>query len=147
MNSDREHDFDEALLSGYLDGMLTQQDAQNVRLHLEKCSTCNQLVTEMKALREVTMTSTFSTPPDDQWDERPRGTVSRLSFGLGWVIIIAWAIGLLGFFLGHIWSGPESLTEKLLVFGSISGFALLLLSVLIDRLKNLESDRYRGVKK
>jgi anti-sigma factor RsiW len=147
MSSQHEHDFDEALLSGYLDGMLTQQDTQNVRLHLESCASCNQTVSEMNALREVTMTSRFSTPPDDQWDERPRGIVSRLSFGLGWAIIVAWIVGLLGFTLGQIWSGPESLTEKLLVFGAISGFALLLLSVLIDRLKSYESDRYRGVEK
>jgi anti-sigma factor RsiW len=147
MSSDREHDFDEALLSGYLDGMLTQQETQHVRLHLETCSLCNQTVSEMKALREVTMSSNFATPPDDHWDERPRGTLSRISFGLGWAIIIAWGVGILGFALGHLWSGPESLTEKLLIFGAVSGFALLLFSVLIDRLKKLESDRYRGVQK
>ena len=147
MSSDHEHNFDEALLSGYLDGMLTQQDTQHVRLHLESCSSCNQTVSEMKALREVAMSSSFSTPPDDQWDERPRGILSRISFGFGWAIIIAWSVGILGFALGHLWSGPESLTEKLLIFGAISGFALLLLSVLIDRLKKLETDRYRGVQK
>lgn len=147
MSSDREHTFDEALLSGYLDGMLTQQDEQRIRLHLEACGSCRQVVDEMKSLREVTMTSTFSTPPEDQWDERPRGGFSRLSFGLGWAIVIAWVVGIVGFILGQLWSGPESLTEKLLIFGAITGFALLLLSVLIDRLKRLESDRYRRVEK
>jgi anti-sigma factor RsiW len=147
MSSDREHGFDEALLSGYLDGMLTQQDTQRIRLHLESCTSCRRVVDEMKSIREVTMTSTFSTPPDDQWDERPRGGVSRLSFGLGWAIVIAWIVGLIGFALGQLWSGPESLTEKLLIFSAITGFALLLLSVVIDRLKRFQSDRYRRVEK
>jgi anti-sigma factor RsiW len=147
MSSDREHGFDEALLSGYLDGMLTQQDTQRIRLHLESCTSCRRVVDEMKSIREVTMTSTSSTPPDDQWDERPRGGVSRLSFGLGWAIVIAWIVGLIGFALGQLWSGPESLTEKLLIFSAITGFALLLLSVVIDRLKRFQSDRYRRVEK
>ena len=147
MSSDREHGFDEALLSGYLDGMLTQQDTQRIRLHLESCTSCRRVVDEMKSIREVTMTSTFSTPPDDQWDERPRSSVSRLSFGLGWAIVIAWIVGLIGFTLGQLWGGPESLTEKLLIFSAITGFALLLLSVVIDRLKRLQSDRYRRVEK
>ena len=147
MSSDREHNFDEAMLSGYLDGMLTQQETQRIRLHLEACASCRQAVDEMRTIREVTMTSTFSTPPDDQWDERPRGNISRLSFGLGWAIVIAWVVGLLGFALGQLWSGPESLTEKLLIFSAISGFALLLLSVLIDRIKRLGSDRYRRIEK
>ena len=147
MSSDREHDFNEALLTGHLDGVLTQQDTQRTRLHLETCASCRQVIDEMQSIREVTMTSTFSTPPDDQWDEQPRGNISRLSFGLGWAIVIAWVVGLLGFVLGQLWSGPESLTEKLLIFSAISGFALLLLSVLIDRIKRLESDRYRRIQK
>ena len=78
---------------------------------------------------------------------RPSGGVSRLSFGLGWAIVIAWIVGLIGFALGQLWSGPESLTEKLLIFSAITGFALLLLSVVIDRLKRFQSDRYRRVEK
>lgn len=147
MSPHRQHGFDETLLSGYLDGALTQQETQRVRLHLEVCDSCRRTADEMKTIREVTMTSAFTTPPDDQWDERPRGRASRLSFGIAWTIIVAWIVGLLGFTLGHLWSGPESLTEKLLVFGAITGFALLLLSVLIDRITRLQSDRYRRIEK
>lgn len=147
MSSEREHGFDEALLTGYLDGMLSQQETQKTRLHLDECTSCQRLLDEMRSLREATMTSKFSTPSDDQWDERPRGGASRLSFGLGWAILIAWVVGLLGFALGQLWSGPESLLEKMLIFGGITGFALLLLSVVIDRLKSMETDRYRRIQK
>ena len=58
-----------------------------------------------------------------------------------------WVVGIVGFTLGHLWSGPESLTEKLLIFSGIAAMALLLLSVLIDRLKRLGSDRYRRIEK
>ena len=147
MSSNREHSFDTTLLSGYLDGVLTQQEAQRVRLHVESCSACAETFAHLKTLREDTMTSAFVTPPDDQWDERPRGLLSGVSFGIGWAILIAWLVGIIGFALGQLWTGPESLVEKLLVFSAIAGFTLLLLSVLIDRLKRLGSDRYRRIEK
>lgn len=147
MSPDYSHDFNETLLSGFLDKALTQRDEQRVRLHLETCAKCRQTVDQMQTLREDTMSSTFSTPPDDQWDERPRGFLSGASFGLGWAILIAWVVGIVGFTLGQLWSGPESLTEKLLIFSGIAAMALLLLSVLIDRLKRLGSDRYRRIEK
>ena len=139
--------FDEALLSGFVDRTLTQADEQRVRIHLEDCSQCRAAVDDMQENREVTMTSQFETPPDDQWDERPRGLFSGLSFGIGWLMILVWFVVMASFALWQFLTGPENLLVKLLVFGGLSGFALLLLSVVIDRLKVLPTDRYRGVKK
>ena len=139
--------FDEALLTGYLDGVLTQADDQRVRLHLEGCAECRRLIDEMRETREATMTTRFELPTDDQWNEAPRGLASRLSFGLGWLLLLVWAIGILGLVIGHLWSESLSLTEKLIIFGGLSGGALLLLSVLIDRLKIMGRDPYRRVQR
>ena len=139
--------FDEALLTGYLDGALTQADEQRVRIHLEDCAECGRLIDEMGETREATMTTRFELPTDDQWNEAPRGLASRLSFGLGWTVLLIWSIGMLGLLIGHIWSDTMSLTAKLLLFGGLSGGALLLLSVLIDRLKTMRRDPYRKVEK
>jgi len=139
--------FAEELLSGYLDGALTQGDAQRVRLHLEDCSECRARVHEMSDLREVTMSTRFEVPADDQWDERPRGALSRASRGLGWVLLVAWAVAVAGFALWQLATGPEGLLEKTLVFGGASGAVLLFLSILADRLRTLAGDRYRGVSK
>jgi anti-sigma factor RsiW len=139
--------FEENLLSGYIDGVLSQADEQRVRLHLEDCPSCSAQIEEMKQLREATMTTAFTVPPDDQWDEHPRGNASRLSFGLGWTFLLIWLVGVAGFALGALWSGPGSLIEKLLVFAGLTGIALLFLSALIDRLKSLGSDRYRRIDK
>lgn len=140
-------DFDEKLLSGYLDGVLTQSETQRVRLHLEECAPCRRQVEEMEKLREVTMTTRFFEPADDQWNERPRGLASRLSLHLGWGLLLLWLVGVVGFVLGNIWSNSQNLTEKLLAFGGIFGFLLIFLSVLVDRLQTRRTDRYRGVLK
>jgi hypothetical protein len=139
--------FDEALLTGYLDGVLTQADDQQVRLHLEDCADCRRLIEGMRETREATMTTRFELPADDQWNEAPRGLASRLSLGLGWTLLLVWAVGVCGLVVGHLWSDAMPLTEKLLLFGGISGVALLLLSVLIDRLKTMGNDPYRKVEK
>ena len=137
--------FAEELLSGYLDGALTQGDEQRVRLHVEDCAECRARVREMSELREVTMSTRFAVPTDDQWDERPRGTLSLWSRRLGWVLVVAWLLGITAFVLWEIAVGPQGLLEKTLVFGGLTGALLLFVSILVDRLRTLPGDRYRGV--
>ena len=139
--------FDEALLTGYLDGALTQAEDQLVRIHLEECADCRRLIDELRELREATMTTRFELPADDQWNEAPRGLASRLSFRLGWILLLAWAVGLAGLVVGHVWTDDMPLSEKLLIFGGLSGAALVLVSVLIDRLAVMRNDPYRRVQR
>ena len=145
--SDCGRPFDESLLTGYLDGVLTQEDAQGVRIHLEDCGTCRELMEDLEMMRKTTMGTQFSVPDDDQWDERPRGTASGFASGVGWTMLLLWVVGIAGFALGQLWSSAQGALEKLLIFGGLSGGALLFLSVLIDRLRARETDRYRRVKK
>ena len=139
--------FDEALLSGYLDDALIQGDDQRVRVHLEDCATCRTLVEELAALRETTMGSTFETPRDEEWAEAPRTRASGLIRGLGWPLVIAWATLVVGYALWEGWLESENLIERLMLVGGVSGFALLLLGVLVDRLKAMKTDRYLEVQK
>jgi len=146
--TERDHTFDEALISGYLDGELTQGDAQRVRLHLEDCARCRQTANEMRELKEATMTTEFQLPEDTQWDETPRGTASRIFHNFGWLLAIAWAVGLGAYLIWQVASDSESIqAEGLIGVGLILAFALIVLSALIDRLKTRKTDPYRKVKK
>jgi anti-sigma factor RsiW len=139
--------FDEALLSGYLDGALVQGDEQRVRVHLEDCATCRILVEELTAMREATRTSTFEIPGDHEWSEAPRTEASRLARVLGWPLVIAWATLAGGYALWNLWTEAEFLPEQLVMAAGVSGVAMLLLGVLLDRLKAMRTDRYREVHK
>jgi anti-sigma factor RsiW len=139
--------FDEALMSGYLDDALVQGDAQRVRVHLEDCAACRSLVEELTALREATMSSAFEGPRDDEWSEAPRTEVSSLARMLGWPIVYAWAAFVTCYGLWHSWQQTENLVQQLMLAGGISGFGLLFLGVLLDRLKARKTDRYREVLK
>ena len=139
--------FDEALLSGYVDGALVQRDEQRVRVHVEHCATCRAVVEDLRAVREATMASMFETPRDDEWSEAPRTESSRLLVGLGWPLATAWAVLLAGYALWGIWQETENLVGRLLLLGGVTGFGLLFLGVLLDRLKAAKTDRYREVRK
>jgi anti-sigma factor RsiW len=139
--------FDEALLSGHVDGVLTQADDQRVRLHVEDCAACRRQVEEMQQVREVTMSSRFKMPADDQWSEAPRGAASWLAFGAGWTFLIVWVSIVGGYALWEALTSAGPIGAKLLAFAPASAVALLFLSVLIDRLKAMRTDPYRRVQK
>lgn len=137
----------EELLSGYLDGELTQADEQKVRLHLEDCRGCRLLLEDLQALREAAMTTKFSEPTPTEWGELPRGRASAAARGLGWVLVVIWAVATAGFAAWEVATGPEDLGVKLLVFGGGAGVGLLLVSVLMDRIRAARTDRYRRVER
>ena len=141
------HRFDEALISGYLDGELTQSEAQRVRLHLEDCAECHRLADELGRIREATMTTDFPVPDDRQWDETPVSGLSALFRNLGWTVMLLWIGGLAAYGIWQLATHPENLMEGLLVFGVWFGVGLVFLSVLIDRIKSIKTDRYRRVQK
>ena len=145
--SDLKHGFDEALLSGYLDGELTQGEEQRVRLHLEDCAECRTTTDELQKLRKATMETSMNIPNDTQWDEAPRGGLSTFLGSFGWLIAVAWVIGLAGYGIWQVATNSQNLFEAVVVFGLWLGFGLVFLSVLIDRLKTRKTDPYRRIEK
>ena len=139
--------FEEALLSGFVDRELTQADEQRVRIHVEDCAVCRAQVEEVVRLKEVTMSSEFKVPADRQWSEAPRGGASRMAFGVGWLFLVPWAVAVAGFSVWAFLTSDERIVDKVLTFTLVSGPVLLLVSVLIDRLKAMKTDRYREVEK
>jgi len=139
--------FDEALLSGWVDGMLTQEQRQMVELHLESCATCGAEVSALVAVRDAARGTRFALPADEQWDERPHGDGSRVARLSGWVLVGIWAVLVAGAGLVELVRSGAPAWERLLIVGGVAGFALLLLSALLDRLQQLGQDRYRSVQK
>ena len=139
--------FGEALLSGYLDGTLVQGDEQRVRLHLEDCESCRTLVDGLVAVKETIMTSTFDMPPDNEWSEGPSTGSSRVARGVGWWLVIGWAVLVCGYAVWEGWQESENLVEQLILVGGVSGLGLLFIGVLLDRLKAMKTDPYREVQK
>lgn len=94
------------------------------------------------------MTTEFQVSADTQWDETPRGVVSRVFLYLGWLLAIVWAVGLVVMVVQQAVSEGESIR-----FGALLGLVpfvalgLIVLSALIDRLHTRKTDPYRKVQK
>jgi len=139
--------FDEALLSGYLDGALTQRERQLVSLHIESCADCRAELDDLAALRAAARGTAFALPADDEWGELPRTAGSRALRLGGWGLILVWLAVVVGSGLVELMRAAVPAWERVAVAGVVAGLALLLLSVLVDRLRELRHDRYRRIEK
>lgn len=139
--------FDESLLSGYLDGELTQAERQRIEILMADDPLIRRKVDELREMREAALTTPFKVPDDEQWNERPKGALSAISRHLGLGLLLIWFALLVGYGLWEVALSGEKLVAKLLVFAAFSGFGLVFVSVLIDRLRVAGTDRYRRVEK
>jgi hypothetical protein len=67
--------------------------------------------------------------------------------GLGWRLMTAWIVVMIGFGLWETWQDADNLFERLLLVGGVSGVSLLLISVFLDRRQAMKTDRYGEVRK
>ena len=137
--------FDEDLISGYLDGTLRHRQAQRVRLLIEENSDARRLYEELRALRKATLSTRFEPPDDDAWPELPKTGTSRFSRRLGWMLLLSWLTVVVGLALWRLFATTGDLLEIFLYLGLPGAFVLLLVSVLVDRLRDPDEERYRGV--
>lgn len=134
------------LLSGYIDGELTQQQRQRVSLHCETCAQCRELLEELGALRTRMGQARFSRIGEDKWRESMNDNTVNTLQGIGWVLLIGGVIGLVLLFLHGVFiESGMSFGEKLIFFGVYGGLGVLLVSVLRQRMIESKTDKYKDV--
>ncbi len=138
----------EVLLSGYLDGELTQQERQKVGVYLERDERYREILAELERVKTETEHLHYEEPSSGDWKTMEKSLVQDVSRGLGWIILSIWAVALTSYGLWELAAAPdEPLTGKLLVFGFFLGVALLFCSVLTQRMRESRTDKYKGVYK
>ncbi|UCF36261.1 MAG: zf-HC2 domain-containing protein [Acidobacteriota bacterium] len=136
----------EIYLSGYLDRELTQQQVQFVELHLTDCAICSDVLDELKLAKEATRELEMQQPTLQEWNSMETTILEKGTRSIGWLVLIVWAVVTVGYGAFQFATSPtEPLFEKILVFGLFLGFGLIFLSVLFERLRERQHDRYRGV--
>jgi anti-sigma factor RsiW len=134
------------LLSGFLDGELTQQERQRVTLHCEQCEECRQNLAELRALRERIGKSHLSEVGEDKWRETMNDSTVQTSRSIGWLLFIAGILAIAGVGLfAFIFEPGMPVGMKLILVAIYGGLALLLFSVLRQRLIERKTDKYNDV--
>jgi predicted anti-sigma-YlaC factor YlaD len=138
----------EVNLSGYIDRELTQQEAQKVELHLATCNECREVLEELQLAKQAAEDLDIQQPSREEWKEMEHHILERATRGVGWIILIVWSIATSAYGALHYALSPtEPLFQKILIFGLFLGFALIFFSVLMERVRESRTDRYRGVQK
>lgn len=148
MSNDRHGagDHIEAMLSGYIDGELTQQDRQRVEVHCASDPESAKKLEELRALREKVGQSRLSELGEDIWRENMNNSTVRATRGIGWLFFIGGLLLLGGWAIfGFILESTIPLGVKLLTFAIYGGLGALFVSVLWQRLVERKTDKYKDV--
>jgi anti-sigma factor RsiW len=134
------------LLSGYVDGELTQQQRQIVEVHCRECAQCEEQLRSLKSIRSRVGNSKLSPLGEDQWRERSTDQSVVVLSHLGWFIALT-ATALLGAGGLYVWLVDATIPvwQKLAIGGVYAGGSLLLLSVLRQRVLESKTDKYNDV--
>ncbi|MCP4411466.1 MAG: zf-HC2 domain-containing protein [Gammaproteobacteria bacterium] len=133
-------------LSGYLDGELTQQKSQLIRVHLESCNECKQLHQELSDLQNKIKTITADTAEEAELDKIINDLGAKQSQHWGWIMLIIGYVMLAGYAIVKFLIDNQLNTfEKIATFLLGLGGLLLFYSVLRQRLIALKTDKYKDI--
>ena len=134
------------LLSGYIDGELTQQQQQRVRIHCEACADCAEELEQLEKIRREVGKSRLSPLGEDIWREHMKDPTVEVTRGLGWILFIAGVLGISGIAVYEFVIDTSMATHIKVITGLVwVGMGALLVSVLRQRLIERKSDKYKDV--
>jgi anti-sigma factor RsiW len=134
------------MLSGFVDGELTQQQRQLVSLHCDQCGECRELLENLKNLRERVGKSGLSEVGEDKWREHMNESTTKTTRSVGWLLFIGGLLAAASYAIFGFLFGTEASTgEKLVVLAIYGGLAAIFVSVLRQRLIERKTDKYEDV--
>lgn len=142
----------EILMTAAVDGELDPEGREELDEILRLRPEWRGELEDHRRIREVVGTMQFVKPPEEFWDRYHRKVLHRLERSIGWVLVV---VGL-GLLLGY--GGALGLLElvqdtevpfwvKVGVTASLGGFAILLISIIRERLTLRTRERYDEVQR
>lgn len=145
------HDWKDMMM-GYLDNELDLEQKKRFEEHLKGCPECKKELEQFKNIKSITDEVTLVEPEDKLWQDYWGGVYNRIELGIGWIIFSIAAIILIIFGGFHLIEdvienpGVEC-TLKIGLVLLIIGLAILLVSVLRERLYFWKRDRYKDIQR
>lgn len=134
-------------ISAYLDGELTQQDSQRVRLHIEGCNTCGKTLKELRQVKETMGQLSYPNTDQEMLDRLENDLVTRTAQWSGWLLLLIPVMVLIGYGTYNFFTDPETPGVVRFFYGAFQlGMLILFGSVLRQRLMTYKNDKYRKVK-
>lgn len=138
----------EKLLTLYIDDEISKEEKEAVKSHVSSCPHCKKLMDQHLKIKKTSSEISFTEPPADTMAKYWANVSANLSRGSGWIFLIIGSVilALYAIYRFAFDPGVHSLI-KITIAAIMIGIILLFLSVLIDRIRDLKTDRYRGIEK
>ena len=138
------------LLGKALEGALDEAEKREFEVLLERRPELREEFHSIKAVQEVTMAMNFKKPPEETWDRYWGGVYARLERGIAWTLISIGAAVVIAFagyhaVLAFLEDTASPLLLKIAVAALVLGGAILLVSVVREKLTLRKTDKYREV--
>ena len=134
------------MLSGFVDGELTQQQRQWVTLHCESCKECSENLERLREIRNRIAGASLSEIGEDKWRESMNENTVQTTRSLGWILFIAGILIIAGIgVVQFLFDDGIGVGMKLLIVAIYGGLGLLFFSVLRQRLIERKTDKYEDV--
>ncbi len=145
-----ESDRDGAWLSAYVDGELEPADAARVEAWLAASAGARAEVARLRELNALTASFALRDAPAEAWEVFWKAPAHRLERRVGWVLLAAGALVLGGWAawqaVAAIWRAANTpLVLKLGIMAAGAGVAMLLFSVVRERIYTRARTRYKDV--
>ena len=140
------------LMMGYLDDELDAQQKQAFEEHISACRNCKEELEEFRHLKRITDEVTLAEPEERVWEQYWGNVYNRIERGVGWIIFSIASIILIiygGFkAIEAILMDPAvEIILKVGLLALIAGLAILLVSIMRERLYFRKKDRYKDVRR
>lgn len=150
--NNRDRDRFNILLMGAVDGELNSKERGEFERLIADNPEFKKEYEEYKKLKEATKDMKFKNPPAEIWDSYWLNVYNRIERGLGWILLSIGCIILLTFagyhfFKALIFDANLPLIIKISIFSIIGGVAILLVSIVRERLFTYKSDPYKEIKR
>lgn len=138
------HDVAHEDLMRFLDDELPPDRRDAVAAHIEQCTECNRDLHVFRSLKDdLNAIAMRNQPGPSLW----AAINHRLTRPLGWVLFVTGAVVMAGWAIWSYATSPELFWRKLAMGSLVIGAALLLLSTIVDRVRELPSDPYRRIQR
>ena len=137
----------EELLTGYLDGELTQQESQRVAVHIEQCEDCRKTLRQLQQLQQAVQETQYPNLEQEKLETMMNDLTSKSLQGIAWFALSAGLAMIIAFAVYAFWIDTGMPWYHKLAMSLIWGGGIgLFVSVLRQRLIARKTDKYRRVK-
>ncbi|MEW5807620.1 MAG: zf-HC2 domain-containing protein [Acidobacteriota bacterium] len=135
-------------LSAYIDGELSDRERMELESHLQTCKNCRKELEEHMKIKKISSSIKFAEPPKEMMDNYWTSISAGISRGTGWTLFLIGTVILIAYAIYQfVIDRSIDAFIKTTVAAVVIGIVMLFVSVLIERLRDLKTDRYRGVEK